>query len=175
MQFFIFCNMKNIDYEALTDDLIENYAPEDNPELYSLYTSMKQHLMKVYKLKPTTAHKFLVKVEERLGIHLIRDRELTQMSIINVKKGNDVKRYFRVLYYTHKLPLEIVDSIIKKHGDINCILVKKFLREKGQLTSEKFDKFNYARKYYLEHRKELLEKKRIYRLKKMLKKENLDD
>ena len=163
--------MKKIDYEALTDDLIENYAPEDNPELYSLYTSMKQHLMKVYKLKPTTAHKFLVKVEERLGIHLIRDRELTQMSIINVKKGNDVKRYFRVLYYTHKLPLEIVDSIIKKHGDINCILVKKFLREKGQLTSEKFDKFTYAKHYYLEHRKELLEKKRIYRLKKRLKKD----
>ena len=93
------CIMKKIDYEALSDDLIENYAPEENPEIYSLYTSMKQHLMKVYKLKATTAHKFLVKVEEHLGIHLYRNRELTQMSMINVKKGNDLKRYFRTLYW----------------------------------------------------------------------------
>ena len=89
---FYICIMKKIDYEALSDDLIENYAPEENPELYSLYTSMKQHLMKVYKLKATTAHKFLVKVEERLGIHLVRDRELTNMKMLNLKKDDDVKR-----------------------------------------------------------------------------------
>ena len=162
--------MKKIDYESLAEKLTEEYPIEDNPEIYSLYRSMKQHLMKVYKLKATTAHKFLVKVEERLGIHLMRDRELTNMKMINVTKGNDVKRYFRILYYTHKLSLETVDEIIKLHGDINCRLVKKFLFEKGQLTSEKFDKFKYAKKYYLEHKKELLEKKRIYRLKKRLKK-----
>ena len=164
--------MKKIDYEALSDDLIENYAPEEFPEIYSLYTPMKQHLMKVYKLKSTTAHKFLVKVEERLGIHLMRDRELTNMKMINVTKGNDVKRYFRTLYWTTKLPLETLDEIIKLHGDVNCRLVKKFLFEKGQLTAEKFDKFKYAKKYYLEHKKELCEKKRLYRQKKILEKIN---
>ena len=132
---------------------------------------MKQHLMKVYKLKSTTAHKFLVKVEEHLGIHLVRDRELTAMKMINVTKGNDVNRYFRILYYTHKLPLETLDAIIKLHGDVNCRLVKKFLFEKGQLTSDKFDKFKYAKKYYLEHKKELCEKKRLYRQQKRLQKE----
>ena len=164
--------MKKIDYETLSDDLIENYAPEEFPEIYSLYTPMKQHLMKVYKLKSTTAHKFLVKVEERLGIHLMRDREMTNMKMLNLKKDDDVKRYFRTLYWTTKLPLETLDEIIKLHGDVNCRLVKKFLFEKGQLTSEKFDKFKYAKKYYLEHKKELCEKKRLYRQKKILKKIN---
>ena len=158
--------MKKIDYETLSDDLIENYAPEEFPEIYSLYTPMKQHLMKVYKLKSTTAHKFLVKVEERLGIHLMRDRELTNMKILNLKKDDDVKRYFRMMYWYNKLSLETVDAIHKKYGDINCRLVKRFLFEKGQLTSEKFDKFKYAKKYYLEHKKELCEKKKLYRLKK---------
>ena len=165
--------MKKIDYEALAEKLTEEYPIEENPELYSLYTSMKQHLMKVYKLKSTTAHKFLVKVEERLGIHLMRDRELTNMKMINVTKGNDVKRYFRILYYTHKLPLETLDSIIKKYGDVSASIVKKFLFEKGQLTSEKFDKFKYAKKYYLEHKKELCRKKREYREKKRLEKEKI--
>ena len=165
--------MKKIDYETLSDDLIENYAPEEFPEIYSLYTPMKQHLMKVkqhlmkvYKLKSTTAHKFLVKVEERLGIHLMRDREMTNMKILNLKKDDDVKRYFRMMYWYNKLSLETVDAIHKKYGDINCRLVKRFLFEKGQLTSEKFDKFKYAKKYYLEHKKELCEKKKLYRLKK---------
>ena len=164
--------MKKINYEALTDDLIENYAPEEFPELYSLYTSMKQHLMKVYKLKPTTAHKFLVKVEERLGIHLMRDREMTNMKILNLKKDDDVKRYFRMMYWYNKLSLETVDAIHKKYGDISASIVNKFLFEKGQLTSEKFDKFKYAKKYYLEHKKELCEKKRLYRQKKILEKIN---
>ena len=158
--------MKKIDYEALTEKLTEEYPIEENPEIYSLYTSMKAHLMKVYKLKSTTAHKFLVKVEERLGIHLMRDRELTNMKMLNLKKDDDVKRYFRTIYWYNKLSLETVDAIHKKYGDINCRLVKRFLFEKGELTSEKFDKFKYAKKYYLEHKKELCEKKKLYRLKK---------
>ena len=158
--------MKKIDYEALAEKLTEEYPIEENPELYSLYTSMKQHLMKVYKMSATTAHKFLVKVEEKLGLHLVRDRELTNMKMLNLKKDDDVKRYFRTIYWYNKLSIETVDAIIKKHGDINCRLVKKFLFEKGYLTSDKFDKFTYAKKYYLEHKKELLEKKRLYRLKK---------
>ena len=162
--------MKKIDYEALAEKLTEEYPIEENPEIYSLYTSMKQHLMKVYKLKATTAHKFLVKVEERLGIHLMRDRELTAMKMIHVTKGNDVKRYFRILYWTTKLPLETVDAIYKKYNDISASIVKKFLREKGQLTAEKFDRFIYAKKYYLEHRAELCRKKREYRANKRLKK-----
>ena len=162
--------MKKIDYETLSDDLIENYAPEEFPEIYSLYTPMKQHLMKVYKLKSTTAHKFLVKVEERLGLHLVRDNEVTNMKMLNIKKDDDVKKYFRTMYWYNKLSIDIVDAILKKYNNISASIVKKFLFEKGQLTSEKFDKFAYAKKYYLEHKKELCEKKRIYRLKKRLEK-----
>ena len=164
--------MKKIDYEALTDDLIENYAPEENPQIYNLYTEMLQHLMKVFKLKHSTAVKLLLKIEEHLGIHLVRDKELTAMKMINVTKGNDVKRYFRILYWTTKLPLETLDTIIKKHGDVNCRLVKKFLRENSQISDEKMNKFNYARNYYERNRKELLEKKREYRARKRLEKEN---
>ena len=87
--------MKKIDYETLSDDLIENYAPEEFPEIYSLYTSMKRHLMKVYKLKATTAHKFLVKVEERLGIHLMRDREMTNMKML-LFEISDIRKYIQV-------------------------------------------------------------------------------
>ena len=164
--------MKPVQYNKLCDELLEHYPVEENPEIYSLYTSMLNHLMKVFKLKHSTAVKLLLKVEERLGIHLVRDRELTAMKMINVKKGNDVNRYFRILYWTTKLPLETLDAIIKLHGDVNCRLVKKFLFEKEQLTSEKFDKFTYAQKYYLEHKKELCEKKRLYRAKKRLEKIN---
>ena len=90
--------------------------------------------------------------------------------MINVTKGNDVKRYFRILYWTTKLPLETLDAIIKKHGDVNCRLVKKFLRDHGDMPESKFNEFNYAQNYYKEHRKELLEKKRIYRQRKQLQK-----
>ena len=162
--------MKPVKYDKLYDELLEHYPIEENPEIYSLYTSMLQHLMKVFKLKHSTAVKLLLKVEEHLGIHLIRDRELTAMKMINVTKGNDVKRYFRILYWTTKLPLETLDAIIKKHGDVNCRLVKKFLRENGQMSDEKMSAFNYAQQYYREHKQELLEKKRIYRLKKLLEK-----
>ena len=163
--------VKPVNYEALTDDLIENYAPEDNPEIYSLYTSMKQHLMKVYKMSATTAHKFLVKVEEHLGIHLMRDREMTTMKMLNLKKDDDVKRYFRMMYWYNKLSLETVDAIYKKYGDINCRVVKKFLRENGQMSENKYSEFTYAQQYYRKNRDELCRKKREYRANKKLEKE----
>ena len=163
--------MKPVQYDKLYEELLEHYPVEENPEIYSLYTSMLQHLMKVFKLKHSTAVKLLLKIEEHLGIHLVRDRELTAMKMINVKKGNDVKRYFRILYWTTKLPLETLDTIIKIHGDVNCRLVKKFLRENGQMSEKKYSEFTYAKKYYKEHREQLKEKKRIYRERKRLEKE----
>ena len=162
--------MKPVNYDKHIDELVEHYPVEENQELYSLYTSMLQHLMKVFKLKHSTAVKLLLKVEEHLGIHLVRNRELTVMKLINVTKGNDVNRYFRILYWTTKLPLETLDAIIKKHGDVNCRLVKKFLRENGDMPESKFNEFTYAQNYYREHKQELLEKKRIYKLKKRLEK-----
>ena len=162
--------MKPVQYNKLCDELLEHYPVEENPEIYSLYTSMLNHLMKVFKLKHSTAVKLLLKVEEHLGIHLVRDRELTAMKMINVKKGNDVNRYFRILYWTTKLPLETLDSIIKKYGDVNCRLVKEFMKQNGDMPESKFNEFTYAQKYYLEHKKELCEKKRLYRQKKRLEK-----
>ena len=162
--------MKPVNYEKLIEELLEDYPIEENPEIYSLYTSMLQHLMKCFKLKHSTAVKLLLKIEEHLGIHLVRDRELTAMKMINVKKGNDVKRYFRILYWTTKLPLETLDEIIKLHGDVNCRLVKEFLKENGQISDEKMSEFNYAQNYYRSHKQELLEKKRLYRQKKRLEK-----
>ena len=131
---------------------------------------MLQHLMKCFKLKHSTAVKLLLNIEEKLGIHLYRNRELSAMKMINVTKGNDVKKYFRTLYWTSKLPLETVDTIIHKYNDINVSLVKKFLCENGLMSDEKMSKFNYAKQYYLQHKKELLEKKRLYRQKKRLEK-----
>ena len=164
--------MKPVNYESLTEHLIEDYPVQEHPELYSLYTSMKQHLMKVFKLKHSTAVKLLLHVEEKLGIHLMRDREMTNMKMLNLKKDDDVKRYFRTLYWTTKLPLETLDEIIKLHGDVNCRLVKKFLRENGDMSESKYSEFNYAQNYYREHKQELLEKKREYRAKKRLEKIN---
>ena len=162
--------MKPVKYDKLYEELLEDYPIQEHPELYSLYTSMLNHLMKIFKLKHSTAVKLLLKVEEHLGIHLVRDRELTAMKMLNLKKDDDVQRYFRTIYWYNKLSIETVDAIYKKYNDISASIVKKFLREKGQLTSEKFDKFTYAQQYYLEHRKELLEKKRHYRQQKQLEK-----
>ena len=144
--------MKPVKYDKLYDELLEDYPVQEHPELYSLYTSMLNHLMKIFKLKHSTAVKLLLKIEERLGIHLVRDRELTAMKMINVTKGNDVKRYFRILYWTTKLPLETLDYIIKKYGDISASIVKKFLKENGDISDNKYNKFTYAKKYYLEHK-----------------------
>ena len=164
--------MKPVQYDKLYEELLEHYPIEENPEIYSLYTSMRLHLMKVFHLKNSTAVKLLLKIEEHLGIHLVRDRELTAMKLINVTKGNDVKRYFRILYWTTKLPLETLDTIIKKHGDVNCRLVKKFLRGNGDMSEDKYKEFTYAQNYYREHREELKEKKREYRQRKKKEREN---
>ena len=164
--------MKPVKYDKLYDELLEDYPVQEHPELYSLYTSMLNQLMKIFKLKHSTAVKLLLHVEEKLGIHLMRDREMTNMKILNLKKGNDIKRYFRILYYTHKLTLETLDAIIKKYGDVNCRLVKEFLKENGEMSENKYSEFNYAQNYYREHKQKLLEKKREYRAKKRLEKIN---
>ena len=169
----IFVFMKPIEYDKLYAELLEDYPIEENPEIYSLYTSMLNHLMKCFKLKHSTAVKLLLKVEEKLGVHLVRDREMTNMQLLNVTKGNDVKRYFRILYWTTKLPLETIDNIIKIHGDVNCRIVKEFLKQNGQMSDEKMSKFNYAQNYYREHREELKEKKKEYRARKKKEKEML--
>ena len=157
--------MKPVKYEALTEELLEDYPVEEHPEIYSLYTQMKQHLMKVYNMKATTAHKFLVKIEERLGIHLYRNRELSAMKMINVTKGNDVKKYFRTLYWTSKLPLETVNEIYDKYKDISSAIVKKYMHATGKLNDDQIADYEYSCNYYREHRAELLEKKREYRAK----------
>lgn len=165
--------MKPVQYDKLYEELLEHYPVEENPEIYSLYTSMRLHLMKVFKLKHSTAVKLLLKIEEHLGIHLVRDRELTAMKMLNLKKDDDVKRYFRCIYWYNKLPLETVNDILKKYNDISASIVKKFLRKNGQISDEKMKEFNYAQQYYREHREELKEKKRLYRQKKRLEREIL--
>ena len=165
--------MKPVKYDKLYDELLEDYPVQEHPELYSLYTSMLNHLMKIFKLKHSTAVKLLLHVEEKLGIHLMRDREMTNMKMLNLKKDDDVKRYFRTLYWTTKLPLETLDSIIKNYGDVNCRLVKEFMKEHGQMSENKYNEFNYAQQYYRKNKEVLLEKKRLYRLKKRLEKEKI--
>ena len=49
--------MKPVQYDKLYDELLEHYPIEENPEIYSLYTSMLNLLMKVFKLKHSTAVK----------------------------------------------------------------------------------------------------------------------
>ena len=164
--------MKPVPYDKLYEELLEHYPVEENPQLYNLYTEMLNHLMKCFKLKHSTAVKLLLHVEEQLGIHLVRDRELTAMKLINVTKGNDVKRYFRILYWTTKLPLETLDAIIKTHGDVNCRIVKEFLKENGDMSEDKYKEFTYAQNYYKEHREQLKEKKKEYRARKKKEREN---
>ena len=164
--------MKKIDYDKLYDELLEHYPIEENPEIYSLYTSMLQHLMKCFKLKHSTAVKLLLNIEEKLGIHLVRNREMTNMKLLNLKKNDDVKRYFRCIYWYNKLSVETVDTIIHKYNNINASLVKKFLRENGEMSENKYNEFTYAKQYYLSHKEELLEKKRLYRQRKKKEKKN---
>ena len=164
--------MKPVNYEKLIEELLEHYPVEENPEIYSLYTSMRLHLMKVFKLKHSTAVKLLLKIEEKLSIHLVRDRNLTNMHLLNLKKNDDVKKYFRTIYWYNKLPLETVDAIYKKYNNINASIVKKFLKENGDMSEDKYKEFTYAQRYYKEHREELKEKKREYRQRKKKEREN---
>ena len=164
--------MKPVPYDKLIEELLEHYPTEDNPEIYSLYTSMLNHLMKCFKLKHSTAVKLLLNIEEKLGIHLVRNREMTNMKLLNLKKNDDVKRYFRCIYWYNKLSVETVDTIIRKYNNISASLVKKFLRENGEMSESKFNQFTYAKQYYLSHKEELLEKKRLYRQRKKKEKKN---
>ena len=164
--------MKPVQYNKLCDELLEHYPVEENPELYSLYTSMLNHLMKCFKLKNSTAVKLLLKVEERLGIHLYRNRELTQMSMINVKKGNDIKRYCRTLYWSSKIPLEIISEIYNKYNDISSDIVKRYMHETGKLSDDQIADYEYARNYYYAHHEAILKRKREYRARKKKEKEN---
>lgn len=63
----IFLFMKPVKYDKLYEELLEEYPIEENPEIYSLYTSMLNHLMKVFKLKHSTAVKLLLKVDLLTG------------------------------------------------------------------------------------------------------------
>ena len=160
--------MKLVNYEKLIEELLEHYPVEENPEIYSLYTSMRLHLMNVFHLKNSTAVKLLLKIEERLSIHLIRDRDLTNMHLLNLKKNDDVKKYFRTIYWYNKLPLETVDAIYKKYNNINASIVKKYMKENGEMSENKFNEFTYAQQYYQSHKEELKEKKREYRQKQKI-------
>lgn len=165
--------VKKIDYEALADDLIEQYPIEQNPELYSLYTSMRLHLMKVYKMKENTAIKFMTKVlERRLDIHFYRDYELSRMSFIRFNKKNNKNKYLRILYWTKKLPMENAIEIYDKYNDISSDIVKKYMHETGKLTDAQIADYEYARNYYHAHNEAILARKREYRARK--KKEKLE-
>lgn len=165
--------MYKIDYEGIADKLVEEYAPEDNPELYSLYTSMRLHLMKVYNLKETTAIKLMTKVlERRLNIHFYRDYELSRLSFIRFNKSNDRKKYLRILYWTQKIPMENAVEIYDKYNDISSDIVKKYMHETGKLSDNQIADYEYARNYYRAHHAAILERKREYRARKKKEKEN---
>lgn len=166
-------SMYKIDYEGIADKLIEEYPLEDNPELYSLYTTMRLHLMKVYKLKETTAIKLMLKVlERRLDIHFYRDYELSRMSFIRFHKINDKTKYLRILYWTKKLPMENAIEIYDKYNDISSDIVKKYMHETGKLSDEQIADYEYARNYYHAHHAAILERKKKYRERKKKEKEN---
>ena len=165
--------MYKIDYESIADDLIEQYPVEENPELYSLYTTMRLHLMKVYNLKETTAVKLMTKVlERRLDIHFYRDYELSRLSFLRFSKINDRTKYLRILYWTQKLPMENAIEIYDKYNDISSDIVKRYMHETGKLSDEQIADYEYARKYYYAHHEAILERKRAYRARKKKEKEN---
>lgn len=165
--------MYKIDYEALADDLIEQYPVEQNPELYSLYTSMRLHLMKVYKLKETTAIKLMTRVlERRLNIHFYRDYELSRLSFLRFNKTNNKNKYLRILYWTQKLPIENAIEIYDKYNDITSDIVKRYMHETGKLSDNQIADYEYARNYYHAHHEAILKHKREYRARKKKEKEN---
>lgn len=164
--------MYKIDYEGLVDKQIEEYPPQDNPELYSLYTSMRLHLMKVFNLKETTAVKLLKEIERRLDMHFYRDYELSRLYFLRFRKINDRTKYLRVLYWTQKLPIENAIEIYDKYNDISSDIVKRYKHETGKLTDDQIADYEYARNYYHAHHEAILERKRAYRARKKKEKEN---
>lgn len=164
--------MYKIDYETLADKQIEEYPPQDNPELYSLYTSMRLHLMKVFNLKETTAVKLLKEIERRLDMHFYRDYELSRLYFLRFRKINDRTKYLRVLYWTQKLPIENAIEIYDKYNDISSDIVKRYKHETGKLTDDQIADYEYARNYYHAHHEAILERKRAYRARKKKEKEN---
>lgn len=164
--------MYKIDYETLADKQIEEYPPQDNPELYSLYTSMRLHLIKVFNLKETTAVKLLKEIERRLDMHFYRDYELSRLYFLRFRKINDRTKYLRVLYWTQKLPIENAIEIYDKYNDISSDIVKRYKHETGKLTDDQIADYEYARNYYHAHHEAILERKRAYRARKKKEKEN---
>lgn len=164
--------MKKIDYDDLADKLIEDYPVDENPELYSLYTSMRLHLMKVFNLKATTAVKLLKEIERRLDIHFYRDYELSRLYFLRFRKINDRTKYLRILYWTQKLPMENAIEIYDKYNDISSDIVKRYKHETGKLSDDQIADYEYARNYYHAHHDAILERKRAYRARKKKEKEN---
>lgn len=159
--------MYKIDYEGIADKLIEEYPVDENPELYSLYTTMRLHLMKVYKLKETTAIKLMTRVlERRLDIHFYRDYELSRMSFLRFNKKKNKNKYLRILYWTQKLPIENAIEIYDKYNDISSDIVKRYMHETGKLSDDQIADYEYARNYYHAHNEAILARKRAYRARK---------
>ena len=165
-------SMYKIKYDELADKLIEEYPVEENPELYSLYTTMRLHLMKVFNLKETTAVKLLKEIERRLDIHFYRDYELSRLYFLRFRKINDRTKYLRILYWTQKLPMENAIEIYDKYNDISSDIVKKYMHETGKLSDEQIADYEYARNYYHAHHEAILARKRAYRARKKKEKEN---
>ena len=92
--------------------------------------------------------------------------------MLKLKKNVDVKRYFRAIYWYNKIPLETLDDIIKKYGDVNCRLVKKYMKQNGDMSENKYNEFTYAQEYYKSHKEEIKEKKREYRQRKKKERES---
>lgn len=164
--------MYKIKYDELADKLIEEYPVEENPELYSLYTTMRLHLMKVFNLKETTAVKLLKEIERCLDIHFYRDYELSRLYFLRFRKINDRTKYLRILYWTQKLPMENAIEIYDKYNDISSDIVKKYMHETGKLSDEQIADYEYARNYYHAHHEAILARKREYRARKKKEKEN---
>jgi len=164
--------MYKIKYDELADKLIEEYPVEENPELYSLYTTMRLHLMKVFNLKETTAVKLLKEIERRLNIHFYRDYELSRLYFLRFRKINDRTKYLLILYRTQKLPMENAIEIYDKYNDISSDIVKKYMHETGKLSDEQIADYEYARNYYHAHHEAILARKRAYRARKKKEKEN---
>lgn len=165
--------MYRIKYDELADKLIEEYPVEENPELYTLYSSMLEHLLKIFDISRTTAIRLMTRVlERRLNIHFYRNNEFNRMKSINIHKIDDRKKYFRILYWTEKIPMETAIEIYNKYNDISSALVKKYMYETGKLSDAQIKEYYASRKYYYAHHEANLARKRAYRARKKKEKEN---